>query len=81
VERDKSESTLSVAMVIRTYDDQALFNTYEAASEAREKVQDAANQVAYMKQDIERLLMITEALDVVTTRIRLYRGTAYQFYN
>lgn len=49
-------------MVIRTYDDQARFNTYEAASEAREKVQDAANQVAYMKQDIERLLMITEAL-------------------
>ncbi len=37
-------------------------NAYEAAAEARAKAQDAATQIEFMKRDIERLLMITEAL-------------------
>src|SRR5438309_7879488 len=47
-------------------------NTYEAASEAREKAQDAATQVRFMKQDIERLLMITEALWMLLQRAHGY---------
>jgi hypothetical protein len=47
-------------------------NSYEAASEAREKAQDATTQVAFMKQDIERLLMITEALWMLLQRAHGY---------
>ena len=47
-------------------------NTYAAASEAREKAQDAATQVGFMKQDIERLLMITEALWMLLQRAHGY---------
>ncbi len=37
-------------------------NVQSVASEARDKARDAENQIERMKQDIERLLMITEAL-------------------
>jgi hypothetical protein len=47
-------------------------STYEAASEAREKAQNAATQVGFMKQDIERLLMITEALWMLLQRAHGY---------
>lgn len=47
-------------------------NAYITASEAREKAQDAATQVGYMKQDIERLLLITEALWMLLQRAHGY---------
>jgi hypothetical protein len=54
-----------------------LFNPYltnaaEAASEARAKAQDATTQITFVKQDIERLLMITEALWMLLQRAHGY---------
>jgi hypothetical protein len=48
-------------------------NAFEAAPEAREKATDAATQVQFMKQDIERLLMITEALWMLLQRAHGYK--------
>jgi hypothetical protein len=45
---------------------------YLTATEAREQAQDAATQVRFMKQDIERLLMITEALWMLLQRAHGY---------
>ena len=48
-------------------------NAFLEASEAREKAQDATTQVLFMKQDIERLLMITEALWTLLQKAHGYK--------
>jgi len=47
-------------------------STQAAASEARSKAQDAMTQVSFLKRDVERLLLIAEALWIL-----LRRSTGY----
>jgi hypothetical protein len=48
-------------------------NALTEASEARGKAQDASTQIQFMKQDIERLLMISEALWMLLQRAHGYK--------